>query len=237
VLGLAAPRLRSSYGVMAMSTPPDLNEQQITGRVIRAIRVSLDRSQGDVAARLGMTSQGFQKYEAGERKFTHERMRAILEALGVTEAEYEIHRARVVGGTPRAANDRGADLGRRFVFDITTRARFGPDGPELVEAGATLRTIDLQQLLGSSTDAIEMPGDAMRPWAQSGETILFDRDRYPKPGAGCVIETKDGAYLVRLYERTDGSTLFARELYPEERTVPYKLADVAGVYAVRLRGD
>ena len=77
----------------------------------------------------------------------------------------------------------------------------------------------------------------MVPWAEPGEVVLFDRDRYPKRGSGCVIETKAGEYYVKLYEKSDGSTLFARELNPEERILTFPMKDLKGVYAIRLRGD
>ena len=77
----------------------------------------------------------------------------------------------------------------------------------------------------------------MVPWAEPGEVVVFDRDRYPRRGGGCVIETKAGEYYVKLYEKNDGATLFARELFPEERVITYRMVDIKGVYAIRMRGD
>jgi len=222
---------------VAATKTADLTERQVTALALRNIREQMRKTQGDIAAPLGMSTQAWQKYEAGERDFNHERMTRILAALGATQeaVDFEIARLRGVPGRQVATALR--DHGRsEFVFDVYTRPQARAGGLGLVDAGEVIRRVELTQLLGPHVDALEQVGDELSPWAESGETLLYDRDRYPKPGKGCVIETAKGDYHVMIYDRSDGSTIFARTLNPA-RTHPFKLADLAGVYSVRLRGD
>lgn len=220
---------------MTLTTSPDRAEQQLTGQALRNLRDRVGKHQREVAEPLGMSTQAWQKYEAGERRFTLDRIATVLEILGVRQQDLDAERARILGEPRRSAEV--IELRRDFVFDVYGRARAGAQGPEVYDVGEPLRRMDLRQILGPRTDAMEVAGDSMWPWAESGEVVLFDRDRYPRRGAGCVIETNAGEAYVKLYEKSDGSTLFVRELFPEERTITFALADLKGVYAVRLRGD
>ena len=58
-----------------------------------------------------------------------------------------------------------------------------------------------------------------------------------KRGAGCVIETKSGEAYVKIYQSSDGSNLFVKELQPEERVITFPQIEIKGVYAILLRGD
>jgi phage repressor protein C with HTH and peptisase S24 domain len=220
---------------MAFTVKPEIAEQRLVGQVLRRLREDRDLFQSHVAIQLGMTSQAWQKYEAGERKFPREKIDAALEAIGASEEDYASARAKVLG--VNRAPGGVAEASTPFRLNVYGRARAGPKGVQIYDVGEPLRTIDLRQMLGPSTDALEIAGDSMVPWGEPGEVVLFDRDRYPRRGGGCVIETDNGEYYVKLYERSDGSTLFARELYPEDRVITFALKDIKGVYAIRLRGD
>ncbi|HEY2178061.1 MAG TPA: helix-turn-helix domain-containing protein [Caulobacteraceae bacterium] len=221
---------------MASTVSPEQAERELTGRALRRMREDRGLFQGHVAKKMGMTSQAWQKYEAGERRFG-DKLPRILEAIGATEEDLRDMRAALLGGGVRL-HSRGVQEERRpFTIDVYGRARAGPQGVQSYDVGEPLRTIDISQILGPSTNALEIAGDSMVPWGDPGEIVLFDRDRYPKRGTGCVIETLAGEYYVKLYERSDGSTLFARELSPEDRIVTFALKDLRGVYAIRLRGD
>lgn len=214
-----------------------LAERQMVGQVLREIREALKPrpSLNAVGSRLGMTGANYQQYETGVRDFDETFVDGALEALGSDRAEFDRRRALIAGrgGSRRSL----AEPRREFLFDVFGRVRAGPQGVEVYDVGEPLRQIDLRRLLGPQTDALEVAGDSMVPWAEPGEVVLFDRDRYPRRGMGCVIETIDGQYYVKLYEKTDGSTLFVKELFPEPRTIEFSLSKLRGIYAVRLRGD
>lgn len=217
---------------------PKLKERAEIGQAIASLRKAKTLHQKHIARPLGITTQAWQHYEAGERNFDDEKINAALKAIGATRSEYEFELARVRGLPPPTSL--AAALRREqetSIIPVFGRARSGPGGPEIYDIAEPVRTLDLRQLLGPSTEAIEMAGDSMIPWAEPGETVLFDRDRYPRRGHGCVIETLSGEVHVKLYEGTDGSTLFVRELHPQPRTLSFEMKTLKGYYAVRFRGD
>jgi phage repressor protein C with HTH and peptisase S24 domain len=222
---------------MSLTESPERAEQKLMGSALRNLRERAGLRQADIAEALNLTTQAWQKYEAGERKFKHEKLVPILAALKATEDDLNAERARILGRPYPSRVDTNHAPDRGLVFDVYGRARAGAQGVQVYDVGEPVRTIDLRQILGRSTDALEVAGDSMVPWAEPGEIVLFDRDRYPKRGSGCVIETKAGEYYVKIYEKSDGSTLFAKELNPEERIVAFPIKDLKGVYAIRLRGD
>lgn len=221
-----------------MTRPPltlsaDRAERVQIGTALKTLRERRRLTQGQVGAALGMTAQAWQPYEKGERGLTEEKVDAALAAIGASRDDL--------------ASELDEQLGRRMAaprqpeglptLNVYGRARAGALGVEMYDIGEPLRSIDLRTLFGPSTGALEIAGDSMVPWAEPGELVIYDRDRYPKRGAGCLIETKSGEYYVKRYEKSDGSTLFVSELFPEERMIPIPLKDVKGVYAIRLRGD
>ena len=77
----------------------------------------------------------------------------------------------------------------------------------------------------------------MYPYAEPGGFVTYNPRQPARRGHGCVIEMKDGSKLVKRYEHHDAETLTVTELWPEEKQLTIPLADVAGVYAIGLRGD
>jgi transcriptional regulator with XRE-family HTH domain len=215
---------------MPLTRTPDRALQLLTGKAIRTLRERAGLKQADIAGALEFSTQAYQKYESGERKFTDEKLPVILEAIGATVTDLEAERARLLGRDPPEGHG-GEQRADPFTVSVS---RERPAEPERAWPS---RQIDLRHLLRPSTGAVEMGGDEMAPWAEPGETLLFDRDRYPKRGFGCVVELKSGALMPRLYEGSDGSSLFVKVLRPEPRVTPVPMTDVRGVYAVTLRGD
>lgn len=208
----------------------------MTAQAITNLRKQRSLTQGQVAQPLGMSTQAYQKYEAGERKFTETRLAAIIAALGVAPDAVDTEVGRIRGEPPPRPLAAGLqENDRDFVFDIHTRPRIGPDGVSLVDAGEVVRRLDLGQVIGVNCGALEVPGDMLSPWAESGETLIYDRDRYPKPGMGCVVETTAKTFHPLIYKGSDGSSVFARQLQPAA-THTFLLKHVAGIYAVRMRG-
>lgn len=221
---------------MSLTLSPARAEQKLLGAILRNIRKGRERSQGEVGEILGMSAQAWQKHEAGERKLPDEKIDKVLLFLDADREELELERARILG-TPMTRPSGMETRSRDFVFDVFGRARTSAAGSEIYDIANPMQRVDLRQVLGTNIGAMRMAGDSMVPWAESGELVLFDRDAYPRRGAGCVIETDTGQAHVRRYEKTDGSTLYASELHPEPRIVTFDLRKVVGVYAVTLRGD
>lgn len=228
---------RASHRQMAMTHTPQKAEQLLNGQVLKNLREAKRPkiTQADVGRALGMTGASWQYYEAGQREFTAEKIETALKALGATTHDFEAEKARILGAAPPEASSLAEPPS--FIFDLFGRAGTGPEGATTYDVGSSTRRLDLRQILTPSVGAIEMAGDRLRPWAESGEVLLFDRNRAPKREKGCVVEMKDGEASVYLYDRSDGSTLFVRELYPQERTIAVALGGVKGVYPVVLRGD
>lgn len=223
---------------MAMTHTPQKAEQLLNGQALKNLREAKRPkvTQAHVGQVLGMTGASWQYYEAGQREFTVEKIEMALTALGATWHDFEAEKARILGATPTSPPG-FSEPRSEFIFDLYGRTRNGPRGAESYDVGAPTRRVDLRQIIGRSIDAIEMAGDRMSPWVESGEIILFDRERAPRRGKGCVVEMQDGEAFVCLYEKSDGSTLFVKELFPEERIVQHALSQVKGVYPVVLRGD
>lgn len=220
-------------GRMPLTTSPERADQKLTGQALRAIREERGMVQGQIAEHLGVTTQAWQKYEAGERKFTEDRLHRVLAILNATLEQLEFEKARLLG----APTAKSYAPTHPFPINVFGRSRLGQHGPGVYEAAEPFRTIDLRQIIGPNSGAIELADDRMAPWGSSGEVVIFDRDRAPRRGFGCVVEMNDGTAIARLFERSDGSTLFVSELQPEPRTITIALAEVRGVYAVRFRGD
>jgi phage repressor protein C with HTH and peptisase S24 domain len=239
MLALAINRDGVSPRRMASTLSPRLAEQRLVGQALRSIRESRDPrpTLRDIGSRLDMSGAAYQKYEVGETRIDAERLRQVLAALESDLEELDLAKAKILNDAepPSPANDL-RDTTRGFEINVYGRARAGPQGMEVYDVGAPLRTISLRSLMGPRADAFEVAGESMSPWAEPGEIVVFDRDRYPKRGQGCVIEMKSGQMLLKQYAKTDASQLFVRELQPEDRTFAISLRDVVGVYAVTVRG-
>ncbi len=90
---------------------------------MRARRVALGISQGDLAARLGLTYQQVQKYEAGADRITVGRLHAVAGALGVGVGHfYEGLQAPAPAG-PAHGGRPGLALARNFAAIADPRRR------------------------------------------------------------------------------------------------------------------
>jgi transcriptional regulator with XRE-family HTH domain len=67
-----------------------------------------------------------------------------------------------------------------------------------------------------------MPDDTLRPWASSGMTIAYDRNLWPSPDVGVVLEPNEGGdKVVKIFGHADAEAYHCYELYPERRTVTF----------------
>lgn len=222
---------------MSQLVAPETAERRLLGRALKALRLRRNMTQPKAAEAMGVTTQAWQKYEAGQRRFTPRQLERITAALGADVEELALERARILGEQPApAATGFGERDRRTFEIPVWGRARPGPEGAEVHHAGDAVGAVDLHGLRSPSIGATRIAGDSMAPWGHSGELVIFDRDRWPERGAGCVIETADGRLWVKVYDHSDDAHVFGRQFNPE-KLVSFRLADIKGVYAIRLRGD
>lgn len=216
-------------------------------------------SQEQAATAIGQRKQTWQAYEQGHRQaiLRSDRQDQLTRALGFTRADLERERAAVVGEAEAAApggppaNDPGQAPSplspptpqpqdrpaASLSLPVWGRGRGGPRGAHIYDIAEPERWLDLATLYGPSCRAMQLIGDSMYPWAASGTTIVYDLDRWPRKEQGCVIETRDHGYYVKLFDRVDETKLYVKELQPAEQEIEFELKDVAGVYAVQDRID
>ncbi len=243
MLLLATPERTRFLPGMAEPISVEQAERRLLGRALAELRRRAGPggksiSQQAAADRLHISVQAWQKYEAGARRFTTAQVAKVTAALGGSPEELMMERARLLGQIPRQAiTGLGEREQRPFEIPVWGRAKAGPEGPQVYDAGQEPEgVVDLRGLRGPSIGATRIAGDSMVPWGEPGEVVIFDRDRWPSRGAGCVIETEDGGLYVKLYDHSDEAHVFARQFNPE-KLVPFRLSSIKGVYAIRLRGD
>lgn len=238
VLSLAInPALRSPRR-MTETMSAEEAERRILGRALAALRDRAGLTQYEAAQQLGISTQAWQMYEGGKRRFTPEQIGKVTAALGNSPEDLMIQRARLLGQEPQLAMVHGVGEreGRALIIPIWGRAKVADAGPT-VEAGETPDDLmDLRILRSASVGATRIADGSLIGWGDPGELVIFDRDRWPARGKGCVIEMKNGQLFVKLYEKSEDGHLYARQLNPES-LVNFKMSEVKGVYAIRLRGD
>ncbi|WP_174302122.1 LexA family transcriptional regulator [Caulobacter sp. S45] len=217
-------------------------ERQLMGRVVKQLRTRLGLTQEQCGERLGISAQAWQRYEAGGRHFTPSLIGRLGVALGVDPEEFQLERARLleapsmsaVSATSRSVSDRGAG---GLSIPVWGRVRASDRGHQVYDTGEPEQVIETSSLFGPGAGALRLAGESMIPWAEPGDLVIFDRNRHPRRGHGCVIETLNGEYYVKLYQSNAGGTLMVKEIYPEEKVINFATAEIKGYYAVRLRGD
>lgn len=218
---------------------PEKAEDLLMGRALKAVRESLSPkvTQADAAARADVTVQAWQNYEAGKRRFSNALIDKVSRALGVRPEDLLTERDRLVDEPPSAPHRLRERAPLRLEIPISGRARMGPQMAHVYDPGQDEGMLDLTQLLGADARVLRGAGESMIPYAEPGGFVIYNLNRWPRRGQGCVIETTGGDYYVKRYEKTDGSTLFVTEFFPVERQITFDLREVRGVYAIGLRGD
>ncbi len=116
-------------------------------------------------------------------------------------------------------------------------AHGGATAPNLYDDGGEAEVIDFARFHSAGNLVLKIAGMSMVPYAEPGSFVTYNVRQPPRRGQGCVIQMKDGSYLVKRFERMDDDTLYVTELYPVERALTYPLVEVQGVFAIGLRGD
>lgn len=74
-------------------------------------------------------------------------------------------------------------------------------------------------------------GDSMEAKLEDGDIVFAIRNAPPVKGQLCIIELKTGESMVKLFDRMDDQTVFARQLNPA-RNLTFSRRDVQAVYRV-----
>nr|WP_314433397.1 helix-turn-helix transcriptional regulator [uncultured Brevundimonas sp.] len=185
-----------------------------------ALRRERGLSQAEAGARLDMTSQGWGLYESGRRPglFRPDVQRRLTAALDATPEDLALIMAR----TASAAFD-PAPTG------VESRAR--------VFEAATVPHAQASAQPAAAPRRLQLSSDELAPWAASGVVVEYQPGVWPRPGQGCVIETRDGVIRVRLYEHADAETLHLRGSGALDRRETLLRSEVASISAVTARFD
>lgn len=183
---------------------------------------TIGRSQGELAAELGISSSSMSRLLNGGRK-----------ALSVEEvARIEAVLARWEGDEPEAAppSPRGTIplLGRLFPGE-TDKFIWNLDQPiDWVEEPPFMPT-------GLQVAALRVPCDKMDPRLYSGEIVYLGVGLAPARGGDCVVEFKDGGCAVlKSYIGRRDEMVRVYQFNPAEE-IAYPEAEVAALHAVMWR--
>lgn len=211
---------------------------RILGKALGVLRARAGLTQAEAADRIGVTTQAWQRYEAGERKLlagVDEQIR-LARAVQSNRDELLTEYQRLGGPASESLRPAGPVAGATiYQLPVQGRPKPGADGLRLVDAGETTRRVDLLTLIGPNSGILELADETMMDWAEPGEIVIYDRDRPPRRGHGCVVETNAGEFFVKRHVSMGNGQLVVEQLNPPARRT-FDLADLAGVYAVRLRG-
>jgi transcriptional regulator with XRE-family HTH domain len=217
-------------------------DRQRKGLALKALRGRLGLSQTAAAEAAGFSSyKAWQNYENGDRNFSDPKLDKLLTALGASREAFDFELSRIPAdegdrGVSRGLSARARPFAAAYQLPSGGVAHGGALRPEINDEEAG-EVIDLARYFANGTRILRLGGMSMYPYAESGGFVTYNPNHPPRRGQGCVIEMKDGSKLVKRFEHYDDETLTVTELWPEERQLKYPLADVAGVYAIGLRGE
>jgi hypothetical protein len=232
-----------------VSEDPEKTERQVWGAAVRALRLRSGLTLHEAASAYepdgfvpggpdkGLSVQRWQQIEKGGLKFTPDQRKRLAKALDATPEGLELERARILGHRPRVAVTGMAErepLG--LVIPMWGRAELGKDGWKIKAAEPASPGLDLRDLLGPSIGVLRVVDGTMTGWAEDGDLVIFDRDRRPREGKGCVVETLTGDLYPRLFVGLDDDHALVRSM-AHQKPVAFKRSEIKGVYAVRFRGE
>lgn len=258
-LSLATTDLRRPYVGMANKRTQNQSEgDRLYGRALAVLRLRQGLSQQKTAENYGVTTQAWQNYEAGARKsvFTVSGLEALANAIGVDRAEIERVKGLLEEGVSESWLSDGSQplptsgqTGKVVVFSRRQDAdpapaedlapvygavfagrpdaiAFTPDQPE------DWRPLHPNQRGYRDPFYLQVHGDSVSPRFEHGELAPAVRGVWPQRGKLCIVETHEGAMLLKYFERRDAESVWLKELQPEPREFPVHLAEIRAVHAV-----
>lgn len=199
----AAHTLERNYGWRMIDVPPPRLAPEVKKQVealAETVRFLRSRA-GDkgrklaaevAAARAGVKRQTWDSWEKGaEVLLRADYQGRIIEALQVTPETFQTEYLRRLGLPTAAQPARDPDRARAREGDLLN------DLPRLV-----------------------MPDDLLRPWAHSGQLIVYDPRAWPREGHGCVLQRGEER-IVKIFVMADAQVFHLKELNPDRSfTVP-----------------
>jgi transcriptional regulator with XRE-family HTH domain len=239
MLGMAAPTTSVLHRRVAERveriTPP-ADEAAAIGQAIQRLREANSISQEELAERLGVARQTISRYETGRTAVLRtDLQRQIASAIGVTIEALMTERDNVIRPDfPRRPGE--AMPGMKTVVAVQAQPEIGEDGLVHYVEVPPVSSEDLGWLFGPNAGFVRLADGALPDGPFSARVAGFDRTAWPRRGQGCVIETRDGELLPRIYEgRTEGGVRVRGGDGIGEHAVPSN--KVKGVYAIRYWGD
>lgn len=237
------PRTWPNSGMTAMRDR-EAADRRRKGLALKALRRRLGLTQEYVAGELEVTVQAYQNYEGGKRHLADPKIDSILAAMNSAREEFEIELARIpddaVGARlapSRGGRSHAAEPAASFQVEVGGVAHGGGLRPNVYDGGGEAEIIDFSRFFQPGTRVLRLDGMSMYPYAEPGGFVTYNPRHPARRGHGCVIEMRDGSYAVKRFERFEPDVLVVTELWPEERELRYPLAEVAGAYAIGLRGE
>ncbi len=223
-------------GVMTASPRLPPRAKQI-GAALRAMRKAAGLSQDDAAKRANTFQQSWQRYESGATKaaLNLDKLEELARAVG-SSAEAVLALAEDMaadGGRARPTTDHPQDRLRPYEIGVYGRAQAGALGQHVVATSEPTRTVDIRTIFGRRPKFTTIAGESMIPWGYPGQVIAYDEDAtFVRRDQPCVIITKSGDVLVKLFGKIADGVLEVEELNPVRRTMRLSLEDIGAVFAV-----
>lgn len=208
------------------------------GEALRILRKRAGLSQEAAAGEAGIHVQSWRNYEAGRRLMDNPTLATLTRALQSSPEEHALEVVRLTGpAEPRAFASGMEERGRVLQLPVGGVAHGGAIMPAVYDQPSEPDVIDFASFFAPGTRVLRLAGMSMFPYADAGGLVTYNPRVPAKRGQGAVIEMRDGSYLVKRFDKVDGTHLHLTELYPEERSFTVPIEDVRGAYAIGLRGD
>lgn len=239
--GLAAPQALVSRRRMAAPTrhQAGLDEAAAIGQAIAALRERANMSQEDLAERLGVARQTVSRYEGGRSTVLRlDVQRDIADAIGCTVEAIMAERDNILEfpGRPALPVAALAPMMRvRTEVEIKARPDFDEDGEIRYREGASGTSEDLAWLFGPDAGFLHLADGALPGGLSAMRFAGYDRSTWPRRGQPCVVETRDGELLPRVYEQRTPAGVVVRKSDDQTETIPS--TKVKGVYTIRIFAD
>lgn len=242
MLGMAAPQSLVLHRQMANSATASTNstEAESVGAALQAIRERAGVSQEQLAEKLSVSRQTISRYESGRAVVLRSDVqRSILDALGASMEDLTAEQNNVThlsfpGRAPAARESNGAGVFKTVVA-VQTLPEPREDGEIHYVDVPPASSEDLGWLFSPNAGFLRLADGAFPEGAVPARFAGYDKTAWPRRNQACVIETRDGELLPRIYERRTPAGLHVKDGGGVDQVV--SLATIKGVYAIRFWAD